>query len=531
MDVAESPQKDVLAFKNSKKFLADLDAAVTADIIASAADVALLVEGGIIRDVALGNPELIAEGYGKSWRGKHWAETVTVESKVKINDLLRAIDPCLSETPAKASAKAAAKSTALSSASRSRATQKPTGKGERQKPVARGSASAKSDAKSQARPSEQKALWRQVNHASQRGIDVPIKYTVVRTNVDGRLIALGRDLRSVSAIQQRLVETHQNLEREYARMRETEARYRLLFDATAEAVMVVSVDGLRIEEVNPAARRLWGWTGKPPVGQRLDRFVPAGEQNQIEQLLRDVREKGRAQTKAITVGEDNSCILIASAFRQDDAVRVIIRMVPKDQNSAPIEDTADPFEIARDLPDGLVVTNADLRIIAANGAFLKMTSLTGHGQAEGEGLLNWLGRSSTELNVLVSTLKTHGAVRNFSTVLRDRFGVEDEVELSAVSAPDDGPVSYCFSVRSVARRMEAGPRLGEALPSTVEQVTGLVGRMPLRDIVRESTDLIEKLCIETALDLAGDNRVSAADILGLSRQGLYSKLKRFNIGD
>ncbi|MEL6790859.1 MAG: transcriptional regulator PpsR [Pseudomonadota bacterium] len=517
MDVAESPEKDVLAFKSPKKFLADLDTTVTAQIIASAADVALLVEGGIIRDVALGNPELIAEGYDKTWRGKHWAETVTIESKAKINDLLKAVAP-VAATPSKASAKTASKTTgAKSSAAK--------GAGGRGK----NTVAKTSDQKAQL--NEQKALWRQVNHASQRGIDVPIKYTVVGTNTDGRLIALGRDLRSVSAIQQRLVETHQNLEREYSRMRETEARYRLLFEATAEPVMVVSADGLRIEEVNPAARRLWGWTGKIPVGQRLDRFVPAGEQRQIDQLLREVLEKGRAQTKSILIGNDHHCVLIASAFRQDDAVRVIIRMVPKSTDAGPVEEESDPFEIARDLPDGLVVTSADLRIIAANAAFLKMASLTGHGQVEGEGLLSWLGRSSTELNVLVSTLKTHGAVRNFSTVLRDRFGVEDEVELSAVSAPDDGPVSYCFSVRSVARRMEAGPRLGEALPSTVEQVTGLVGRMPLRDIVRESTDLIEKLCIETALDIAGDNRVSAADILGLSRQGLYSKLKRFNIGD
>jgi chlorophyll/bacteriochlorophyll a synthase len=33
--------------------------------------------------------------------------------------------------------------------------------------------------------------------------------------------------------------------------------------------------------------------------------------------------------------------------------------------------------------------------------------------------------------------------------------------------------------------------------------------MPLKDLVRESTDLIEQLCIEAALELTGDNRASA----------------------
>ena len=62
-------------------------------------------------------------------------------------------------------------------------------------------------------------------------------------------------------------------------------------------------------------------------------------------------------------------------------------------------------------------------------------------------------------------------------------------------------------------------------------MTELVGRLPLKDIVRETTDLIEQLCIEAALELTGDNRASAAEMLGLSRQSLYIKLRRFGIGD
>ncbi len=62
-------------------------------------------------------------------------------------------------------------------------------------------------------------------------------------------------------------------------------------------------------------------------------------------------------------------------------------------------------------------------------------------------------------------------------------------------------------------------------------MTELVGRVPLKDIVRDTTDLIEQLCIEAALELTHDNRASAAEMLGLSRQSLYVKLRRFNIGD
>jgi DNA-binding NtrC family response regulator len=62
-------------------------------------------------------------------------------------------------------------------------------------------------------------------------------------------------------------------------------------------------------------------------------------------------------------------------------------------------------------------------------------------------------------------------------------------------------------------------------------VTELIGRVALKDLVREATDVIERLCIEAALELSGDNRASAAEILGLSRQSLYVKLRRYGLGD
>jgi DNA-binding NtrC family response regulator len=50
-------------------------------------------------------------------------------------------------------------------------------------------------------------------------------------------------------------------------------------------------------------------------------------------------------------------------------------------------------------------------------------------------------------------------------------------------------------------------------------------------LVRETTDVIERLCIEAALKLTGDNRATAAELLGLSRQSLYVKLRRFGLAD
>jgi transcriptional regulator PpsR len=182
-----------------------------------------------------------------------------------------------------------------------------------------------------------------------------------------------------------------------------------------------------------------------------------------------------------------------------------------------------------ELPDGLIVTGSDLRILAANRAFVEMAHLVSPAQIVGQRLSDFLGRSATELNVLTSNLRNHGAVRNFTTVLRDRFGNEEEVEVSAVTTSSESSATYGLSVRNVARTFRVDRQAEEGLPSSPDQLTRLVGRVPLREIVRQTTDFIEKLCIEAALEVTGDNRASAAEMLGLSRQGLYSKLKRFEL--
>ena len=206
-----------------------------------------------------------------------------------------------------------------------------------------------------------------------------------------------------------------------------------------------------------------------------------------------------------------------------------MRLVDFDRVPADIDARAELMAHLEHLPDGLVVSDQDQRIVAANAAFMEMVKVVGQSQAVGRHLGDFIGRSPTDLNVMISTLRNHTVLRNFATVFRDRFGVEDTVEVSAVKAPsEDGPL-YGLSIRNVSRRLQSGNRISEQLPRSVEQVTELVGRVPLKDIVRESTDLIEKLCIEAALEITQQNRASAAEVLGLSRQGLYSKLKRAGI--
>ena len=133
--------------------------------------------------------------------------------------------------------------------------------------------------------------------------------------------------------------------------------------------------------------------------------------------------------------------------------------------------------------------------------------------------------------MLFTNLRAHGSVRHFSTILRGEFGASEDVEIAGVEVPGGGQTCLGFSIRSAGWRSGREKLGGRELPRTVEQFADLVGRVPLKNLVRETTDLIERLCIEAALQLTRDNRASAAEMLGLSRQGLYAKLRRYGLSD
>ncbi|MEO0372823.1 MAG: helix-turn-helix domain-containing protein, partial [Pseudomonadota bacterium] len=65
----------------------------------------------------------------------------------------------------------------------------------------------------------------------------------------------------------------------------------------------------------------------------------------------------------------------------------------------------------------------------------------------------------------------------------------------------------------------------------MRNVMDLVGTASLKELVSATSDVVEKMCIETAVKLTNNNRVAAAEMLGLSRQSLYVKLRKHGMID
>jgi transcriptional regulator PpsR len=185
-------------------------------------------------------------------------------------------------------------------------------------------------------------------------------------------------------------------------------------------------------------------------------------------------------------------------------------------------------------PEAIVRTDLNGMIVAANAAFLGMVQASSDASVRGEFLDRWLGGAGVDLRVLMANARQHGVMRRFSTTLRDAQDHQVDVELAAVSLPEETVPGFGFLIREVPRSHALGTDAGEigrVGGRSVDQLTELVGRVPLKELVREAADVIERLAIEAALKLTADNRALASDLLGLSRQSLYIKLHRYGLGD
>jgi len=308
-----------------------------------------------------------------------------------------------------------------------------------------------------------------------------------------------------------------------------EARYRLLFDSAPEAIIVIDATTRRMIEANPAARRLAKLGVGPVDGEAFTGILFADDRDAAVAVLGAVAAAEQRHPGRVRLADGLACQLSATLFRQDRGTFLLVRLLPIDATAG--GNAERPLgEVLERMPDAFVLTDSALDILACNGAFLDLAGQSRGDAVRGEALTRFVGRPGIDLGILQSQLREHGIVRNFATIVRTGDGRQDNVEVSAVTSEEGGEIRHGFSIRAVSRQL-APPVEDRQTPRSVEQLTELVGRVSLKEIVRESTDLIERLCIEAALTYTSDNRASAAEILGLSRQSLYSKLHRHGLGN
>jgi len=439
-------------------------------------DVTLILDGdGIVLEAAI----RMRSGNGtfkKDWSGKALADLVTPESREKVAELLRdAGDPNIEEP-----------------------------------------------------------RWRQLNHPGpHEGIDHPVRYCALKLGKGDRILGLGHDMMPLAEVQQQLIDAQEAAEQDYWRLRQSEARFRVLFEAAAEAILVVDAESGRILEANPSAQRILP-AYSPGERRLLSAHFAEDADSIVRQLLLQARISGHANASDVPLRADGAQVEFnASLLRQGNTASIIVRLMPVGERAAAPEDPAaqSALKLLKDIPDAVVIADGAGTIVFANDGFADLAQLANVEYALGANLATWVGRTDVDLGVLTANLRKSGSVRAFQTQLRGAQGVTAQVEASATLLEQPNSVTlFGLILRDVSQRVQAAGSEPVAA-RTGEELAKLVGRVPLKDLVRESTDHIERLSIDAALQLTGGNRAAAAEMLGLSRQSLYFKMRRFGVGE
>jgi len=89
----------------------------------------------------------------------------------------------------------------------------------------------------------------------------------------------------------------------------------------------------------------------------------------------------------------------------------------------------------------------------------------------------------------------------------------------------DGPLIRAVDLPPTLHRARPGTSGGRPAIPVRDELLSAIGRKSLQEILEE----MERQLIEASLERVGGNKLSAANVLGISRPGLYKKLNKYNI--
>jgi transcriptional regulator PpsR len=371
----------------------------------------------------------------------------------------------------------------------------------------------------------------ELTHSDSANFQFPIRYAVSRTSEDGALMLVGRDLRPLAELQQQLVQAQLALERDYEAQRELETRYRVLMEVNPAPLVLVSMSSGKIVDLNAAAADVIGAQRTDLIGATLAQEFEGRRKGDFLESLGKISGADSDAVVELTIRRSKRAVQVSATMFRAAGDRLLLLSLAIGEfgraQGSDIQDMSD--RLFHKGIDAMVFLDADGAIRAANESFLNLIDSTAVAMVQGRSFADFLSRGSIDLRVLMDNAKRLGHLRHYATRLNTDYSGQVAVELSATWFADRQNPGVALVIRD--SNVAESSRWPVAVPGNegLRSVMQLVGYSTLKDIVAETTEIIEKMCIETALELTRNNRVAAAELLSLSRQSLYVKLRKFGL--
>ncbi len=371
----------------------------------------------------------------------------------------------------------------------------------------------------------------ELNHQDNAIWQFPVRYSIHRLGTQDAILMLGRDLRSIAETQQQLVKAQIAIERGYEDSRIIDAHFRMLMAHTRDAVVYVSIADGRIKEANTIAEETIGVShGTLSDTEFSAYFKSYGQGGLIRGLVNATEQNPDSAISVELKSSLKSVRLYPSLFRSSGQRYLFCRLETEEDQVVKDSDLSkNLLALYQSGSDAIVFTQSNGIIEAANEGFLDLINAPSLPKVKGRSLASFLTRGQIDLAVMLDNVVRSGQMRIYATEVQNEFGAKLPVEVSVAKLGSASRPLAAFVIRDANRAEILRPQPNEAKRESGSNVAELVGSATLKEIVGETNDMIEKICIETALEITKNNRAAAAEMLGLSRQSLYVKLRRFNL--
>jgi transcriptional regulator PpsR len=376
--------------------------------------------------------------------------------------------------------------------------------------------------------------FRQINMiGNERNIALPMMCASIKTSSSKKIIVIGRDITEVSRLQQNLVSAQKEISQNYLQISQLEERFRSIFEIGTESIVIVQADDeYPIVEMNRNAIKQLLLAKNNCIGKSLLSLIPAKEIIKVINFLKGVQDTDEPSILKTLLSNGEATQISATSFINSGIPYLLLNLKPLDlaRVSSLIDADSLTVEAIENNPYGFVVCTPEGLILKANKAFNKLSSTKGEQDLIGTNIRNYLGPETVDFDLMMQSLQGKASSQSCVSSITNATSSIKLVDISAVSvAQPRACIGMIF--RQVDSRQNKGARIDKKLVRSSQELSMLVGKVPLKDILAETTDLIEQLCIKAALNLTQDNRVSASEILGLSRQSLYIKLRKYGLVD
>lgn len=374
----------------------------------------------------------------------------------------------------------------------------------------------------------------ELNHVDNARWEFPVRYTLHKARDSDAVLLLGRDMQPFAEIQQRLLREQSARERDLQKVRSAETHFRIILEASDTPIVLLDPDAGRVTEINTAAADLLGGTTELLYSSAFAQAFEGRRQSEFMDAISAAASADERRTiEAVSRRNGRVVKLCPEFFRASGDLVLLCRMQQMDD-----KDAAGP-EFSQTLAslywastDAILLTDSKGDIREANEAFLVMTDTAQLRDVKDRSLGDFLVRGGVDLKLMLENTAKHGRMRSYSAQIKSIVGNRATVDISTAQLRQrGGDLGVGFIIRDVTQTDLNAPGEPGVMVSddAMKHVMDLVGTASLKELVSATSDVIEKMCIETAVQLTGNNRVAAAEMLGLSRQSLYVKLRKHGL--